>query len=607
MQRLNGLNVDEDLVKRNDSRLIPGRTRFLNPVDVGDLAVRGWVDGVRLEDFLETLVTTEFDRKVAGRWEFLDDVIVSGKIVTPSINGIKMEEIVTRSGTHKIKGRKVIKGDVTVKGSVAVGKINGKNIRELSEIILMKDRPQEICCTATFKGPVTGGGINMNVIGTANGYDVSTFPRRLESWVRDSMGRVEALGRGLKGVQDKYFEYLRRGWGGEEELAYFVEHGVLEVGSVTHFIGVRFGGDEGIYCIYAVPCKSAKGSCQCYETRVLVMDRDGGLKTSGSPKPHRYFPFVAPAQDGAFLLYSDSYADRPGCASPEAQLMIQSLSLRGGLTLDTEGEGLLGTVTLQGYPMGFLSDVEYFTHDRRLYMVVCSYYDRRLESTNLKAILYSYDELKGEWVEIQWIPTHGAKAMALVHHRYGIDLVICNAFDSVKRSATTKSIIFRFLPREEKFVLIREVTTEHASDVVGMMSASGKVLVAIAQEKGDVVGGGGKMERNSARVVVLAYSGEKGQYFVVQNVPEYGVTGLASFALHGRTYLVTSSPHFNRIGIYQYKGASGFRLVQRIPFKGVGKVHAYRKEGVGMFVVGSSAGRSRVFRARVWGRGEGRG
>ena len=73
-----------------------------------------------------------------------------------------------------------------------------------------------------------------------------------------------------------------------------------------------------------------------------------------------------------------------------------------------------------------------------------------LASTNLKAILYSYDESKGEWVEIQWIPTHGAKAMALIHHRYGIDLVICNAFDSVKRSATTKSNIFRFLPLEEK-------------------------------------------------------------------------------------------------------------------------------------------------------------
>ena len=59
-----------------------------------------------------------------------------------------MEEIVTRSGTHKIRGRKVIKGDVTVKGPVSVGKINGKNIRELSGIILMKDRPQEICCPA---------------------------------------------------------------------------------------------------------------------------------------------------------------------------------------------------------------------------------------------------------------------------------------------------------------------------------------------------------------------------------------------------------------------------------------------------------------------------
>ena len=88
-----------------------------------------------------------------------------------------------------------------------------------------------------------------------------------------------------------------------------------------------------------------------------------------------------------------------------------------------------------------------------------------------------------------------------------------------------------------QFVLIREVTTEHASDVVGMISASGKVLVAIAQEKGDVVGGGGRMERSSARVVVLAYSKEKGQYFVVQHVQEYGVTGLTTFTLHGKVVL----------------------------------------------------------------------
>ena len=65
-------------MKKNDSRLIPGRTRFLSPVHVEDLAVRGLIDEVRLEDFLETLVTTDSDRRITGRWEFLDDVVISG-------------------------------------------------------------------------------------------------------------------------------------------------------------------------------------------------------------------------------------------------------------------------------------------------------------------------------------------------------------------------------------------------------------------------------------------------------------------------------------------------------------------------------------------------
>ena len=111
------IRISEDVVLKNRSGdTVKGETIFRNSTVVRrNLNVGGTIDGVNVvSDFMNKKMSLKRDQTVPGTLEFQGQVSVDRLIVRKTINGIPIQDIVTKTGNHVLKGSYTFVGPVKV-------------------------------------------------------------------------------------------------------------------------------------------------------------------------------------------------------------------------------------------------------------------------------------------------------------------------------------------------------------------------------------------------------------------------------------------------------------------------------------------------------------
>lgn len=138
-QRLK-LSLEEDSV-------INEEIEFVDSVDVGDLTIRGTINGIKLEDVLFRNSDQPISNKQFSNRVTVDNLIIDGDINVRSFAGVDLTQFyddrVTLSGDQDINGDLFLGNTVASKVSIS-GVVNGMDIAEFARNVMLKSKPNQI-------------------------------------------------------------------------------------------------------------------------------------------------------------------------------------------------------------------------------------------------------------------------------------------------------------------------------------------------------------------------------------------------------------------------------------------------------------------------------
>ncbi|XP_033098518.1 uncharacterized protein LOC117102365 [Anneissia japonica] len=173
---INGVDVD-NLVLKNGSNIIYGKKTFRNGLNIiGDLQVRGDIDGVAVNE--DNIFLRDGEQHFSGHLIIEGDVRFNEDVRVDTLNGIDLYDLQENAVYKAYRNQTIIftdykdfLGNATAEGDVSIWgnhTIDGVNIREFEATTMQPDVEYNMTGKLTVQGNVTVEG-NMFVNGTIDG------------------------------------------------------------------------------------------------------------------------------------------------------------------------------------------------------------------------------------------------------------------------------------------------------------------------------------------------------------------------------------------------------------------------------------------------------
>ncbi|CAK9297418.1 unnamed protein product [Gordionus sp. m RMFG-2023] len=309
----------------------------------------------------------------------------------------------------------------------------------------------------------------------------------------------------------------------------------------------------------------------------------------------------------AYLLGDFSHLKKYNLPNEEHAKISYKIGNNGSEQNNTRSFILRGKTVLS---TKFVSDAIYFYRNHNLYIVIVNYFDKALVSHNVDSYIYKFDTSVEDWVRIQSIPTHGAISGTLfvssifkdystrIHNN--LYLAIANMYDSVEKSYSTHSFIYKWDDEAEQFNPIMSVHTETAKDVVSMtIKQSGYVI--FANEKTSRSHEAIFNNEYQEPITVFYHDPKKDKFVRIQDHYIPGVSKLDTFIINDNYYLAAVSPVENKIFIYKWREYLLFTLEMEIPNEGCKSIHTFWDRGNLYMAIGNIGSYDQLLIAKIRG------
>ncbi|KAF0304895.1 hypothetical protein FJT64_023378 [Amphibalanus amphitrite] len=502
---------------------------------IDELDVAGLVDGVNVTDVLETAVDLTSNVTVTADVTFAGDVTVWMHLNTPAINDLRVPEDVLVSywldGMQTISGAKhfdtlVVEGDLC-------GAVNGAELPELCRQLLSSDPTAVQVVTqklafrfppANIEEPVSGLADNLTAVTALlreRKGEVAVWTERL----REEAVRIRNSAAALLQTPDY-----------SVDLAYLLEVQRLPM---PHAVSVSSSGRDlrslDVLLRSRDRCDLPTG-CLCRSTHTLQVQGDGLLSFPGSVLPVQSWTFHVRELDEVVAVTAHTEGDNPQCRSPSPSRVSVTSRPAGDPSAPPRDLSLAAT------PPGHLSDVQLFSFDGKLYMVLA--YGFAAEGVTLSHPDTEVLELEGyHWRTVQRLPAFGAYRLDLTLAGGVPHLLVVNRHSREPLSLQGEVQLWVWNKELYQFSELRALF--HADiQAVAFLHAHEKVFVVIADLDG---------------LTVLEYSAEDNQYVVCQYLAEPGISAVTSFIVGAESYLTVFSTKLNELVVYLVTHQEGLR------------------------------------------------
>ncbi|XP_038068331.1 uncharacterized protein LOC119737791 [Patiria miniata] len=148
----------QDVVLLNTDEVVLGNKTFISDVDVSpalsvtDEMEADTVFGQNFDNFVADAVNLTSNVTITGAKTFLGDVQAQADVsVDGTVDGIRIEDVVTKDGDQVITGVKTFTKTIDVNGHINItGLVNGVNISDLYERTFKLDSPQNVTAVKKF-------------------------------------------------------------------------------------------------------------------------------------------------------------------------------------------------------------------------------------------------------------------------------------------------------------------------------------------------------------------------------------------------------------------------------------------------------------------------
>ncbi|CAG9816474.1 unnamed protein product [Phaedon cochleariae] len=552
--RLNTKTIDlENIVNLDNPKKVP--SAIFDYLDVSNDLNISFVNNIDFRNTLSNrlLCKSDHDQSANGIYYF-EDVYVKD-LTTPSINDIKIDDVVFDEGIQNITGPKRFSEKVHVFGDISVELINGISIREEYNKSILLGKPANINGSIVVMRPSR---INGNIeTESINGIRVSSIKEILEKT------DTEAESQEIYYYKDRIIDNIRRNipisQGLPQEYMYLEKSDDLQI-SVPDTLSASVVTSKG-YVLLHVTGKEPSGEycglpryCECPLQYALEISPERSITAFPDKGSQRIFSY----DDEKMIVHfiTNSVSTSANCSTDKSKLMNE-VSM---MTWNT-----LSTVNVTGqfyqYPKffpGYISKVVYFTLDDITYALVGRYYDPVLGSNDLDCTVIRFDEKRMNATETQKILTRGVNELHVFHTAQGVVLVIGNSIGPQNEDADGETQIHRFNQLTGQFELLRIIPSFACSKATGVVLGTDSFIA---------------MAHKIAPVQVLRYIPEYDNYFFYQSFElEEPVIGVSSFYTGGYgvsdAYLAIITGT-DKYFIYSFEFLEGWKLISSGELEGV--------------------------------------
>ncbi|XP_063609339.1 uncharacterized protein LOC134783409 [Penaeus indicus] len=531
---LSGVPVADLVVVSANSRLADDLT-FKAPITVkGDLEVEGLIDNVDLEQLLIDRIRLDTQETLTSSTIF-EGLKVEGDLVVEEIKGIKVKDIVLKSGRiqQDITGPKIFNGGFKVEGEIQATLINDVDIPSLNLNIVRKDRSAKIEHNLVFEKAVEAN-TAIDVTGEVNGYrlsDVNYAPSVLNQNIQDQSTRLYNLNSTLSNT---FIDTKTLACGMYETLMYGE---LVNVEDVAVTGKMSFGSFSGTPFVAVRECDVL---CTCPSRYSFYhVSNNGDLLQDFNDT------------DSAFIFDTEGYEGTGVVNSCTGEAVVKTLQL----TDSSHPIGNLGTV----------ADVAVFRVNGVSYIVTAG---TIAEGSIGATSSIHVTKLISTPVVIWSLQTsYSAATVDVTLGDNGWMLLVANHMasnDSVD-PFTAPSQLYLWSTTEEKFDLIGEYMGQRVTSGIFLdaKSALKERYFSLAQLQAADSPVSEDNVKYTTDVMVFKY-GLSG-YQPYQRLPSYGVVAQESIYIGDDLYLLLLSEFTQTLDVYENSPTEGFRLYQQIP------------------------------------------
>ncbi|XP_077291101.1 uncharacterized protein LOC143914682 [Arctopsyche grandis] len=465
----------DDLVYDGDSRTIES-ARFETMEIASNLYV-DYVNDVNLDEFLKSTI------KLNGPEQHIyEDVVFGGLKVDEckldSINGMPFDNIVVDSVYDRVDvyGDKVFMQDTQIRGPAFVDILNSFDVRQMYQNTVFSNDDVVIDGHVIFKAPVAIKG-NIEASETVNRV-------KLKDSMNSGIQRIEEtrkvadeliwhtqnnINNFLNEINDLSVEFLYADVINDVEI-FVSEFKTTNVKSYKNQAILNFNAyNPGTLC-------NLQTFCLCPKHYAMRIFEDGSsVVFQETETPMRIFDLLAPNGISIELITTTLSLSRECLSAAEANLDKSWIYWR------REDQSETFSTDIRQFIPGFISDVKSFYSDGQYYAVVSQYYDVTMDTFNLDTVVLRLDIHKKQVTLIQRIPSYASWVLDITQTTRGIQLVVGNTFDSVKRSSDVESQILRFNPALVQFEFIQSILTSGCKSIVTVTIKESHMFIIISQ------------------------------------------------------------------------------------------------------------------------------
>nr|APA05127.1 polephole-like protein [Penaeus vannamei] len=512
---------------------------FKAPISIrGDLKVDGLLDNVNLEQLLSDRIKLDTTEALSSSTTF-EGMKVEGDLLVEVINGIKLSDIVFKSGRvqQDIEGVKTFSGGLHVVGEMEAPVVNGVNILDLNNNVVRKDRAATISKELVFNKETTSQ-VDVLVQGNVNGYDLSETDYGasiLQGNIKAENDRLTSLNLTLSTthVDTKLLScgmYETYNYGDKINEEAILVSGKMTSGTfgATPYVAVRECGNY---------------ECQCPSQYAFYEFDDSGSLTRRETDVNAAFLFNSKGYEGTRLLSS--------CANGGSSTLKILLNNKE-------------TSLPQGSTLGNIADAKSFSTKDGTYIVTAgATYDTNTAATTKISVL----KLNNNAVTIVWsLDTYySASTVDLTLGNKGWLLLVANlmASNDTVDPFMAPSQLFLWSAAEEKFNLIQEVMGQHVTSGIFLNSKStlNERFFVLTQ----YMAAKSALEKTKFCTKVQVFKFMDSEYVPYESLPTFGAVAQTSLSIGEDLYLAVLSDLTNTLDIYEVLPSEGFHLQQKIP------------------------------------------
>ncbi|GBN27034.1 hypothetical protein AVEN_55701-1, partial [Araneus ventricosus] len=583
---LNRVKVPEDVVLVHSDERITSDVICQEPITSFSMHV-GEINNTDLLQFLRNVVSLKSNENISSALTFVKGFFSKGDLrIINSLHGIDLNDVVKTSNEflqNSINGNKTFLEELKLMSDFSIsGFVNYIDLENLSENLCQRSKFE------FFEDMVYFAGLKASSLYVANINKVSVESlwahiHNVEETIHDRLDNATDV---INEIKYRLLNIKDGNNGSSSFFAYFELHQILNLGSSLRFLPMLEAGVFGE--VYQLPTKEVivwinqNETCTSFKSLKLTVQLDGTLKETG--RIHgRTFPFslrVIEEDVQGFRLHVDR-AIRCTSESRAADILK---------TVFTSGND---SVHVMHSPSSSnVLDAKLLETEDGIFIVIAY----EIMGNGERMHVYKYDGINDTWMHCQKFHSSNVSSFDMIY--IDDDSENPEGYLVVTGKDATSGIYLYLWDFEIKEFIFKSSISKLVSTSALWSSTDQDVFLLLAKEKT-------KVFKNN--VWSFIYSDPVEVYVLKDDlkfcyeINIYGISSFDTFKLAGETYVLAVSPHLQTVYLLQYRGYSGFQVIQEFNAPGVVSVSVFSSGSDIFLAIASKTGHTRILKCVMRG------